>query len=202
MTESSLYGVGQEAEQEFARMLGDHGYIVVTISLFTHNTGAAVAAPMLISSDGLSISPDILAIKMETGKPAWFEVKRKSVPAYFYKWHCWVHGIDKPNIDAYRKAQDLSGYPVYICILEDKSPATPNLFLEWHDNIKNGQADQDLVGPRKWMWITLDDAFLFGDFLPGNPEMVSNRNRSGEGLYWPRSRMRLLTWAESIKDKA
>jgi hypothetical protein len=183
-----LYGVGQEAEQELATFLGHRGYMVIPISSFTNNTGAKISAPMLVVGDSYSVSPDLLAIK--DGKSMWIEVKRKSVPAYFYKWHCWVHGVDRQNIEAYRKAQKASGHPLFICVLEDKSPLTPDLYLEWHERRPNGPEAEDLQGARQWLWITLDDALEYGNFLVGNIEMVGPSNPEGCGLYWPRRCMR------------
>lgn len=183
-----MYGVGQEAELELAKMLGHRGYTVVPINLFTNNTGKSCNAPMLVIGEGRSVSPDLLVMK--NGKSTWIEVKGKSVPAYFYKWKCWVHGIDRPNAEAYKKAQDASNYPVFLCVLEEKSPLTPDLDLEWHENTPNGRADQDIAGPRQWLWITLDDAMAQGAYLPGNPAMMKDNNPRGYGLYWPRRGMR------------
>lgn len=181
------YGIGQEAEQEMAVMLGQRGYTVIPISQFTNNTGGKINAPMLVVGSDYSISPDLLAMK--DGKSLWIEVKRKSVPAYYYKWHCWVHGVDRPNIEAYRKAQQSTGHPLFICILEDKSPLTPDLFLYWNERKPNGPETEDLQGPRQWLWITLDQAMAHGQFLSGNMEMISAHNPHGCGLYWPRRYM-------------
>lgn len=178
------YWIGQEAEQELASMLGHRGYTVIPISAFTNNVGAAINAPMLVIGEEYSISPDLLAMK--NGKAMWIEVKRKSVPAYYYKWHCWVHGVDRHNIEAYQKAKLATGHPLIICVLEDKSPITPDLWLDWHERFKFGAEQNDLSGPRKWLWISLDDALLNGRFLTGNQEMVNTRNPEGVGLYWPR----------------
>ncbi len=82
---TSSYGIGQEAEQELARILGERGYTVIPISAFTNNTGKGIKAPMIVVGGEYSVSPDLLAMK--DGRSLWIEVKRKSVPAYFYKWH-------------------------------------------------------------------------------------------------------------------
>lgn len=184
----SSYGIGQEAEQELAGILGERGYTVIPISAFTNNTGKGIKAPMIVVGGEYSVSPDLLAMK--DGRSLWIEVKRKSVPAYFYKWHCWVHGIDRPNAEDYRKAQESTGHPLFICVLEDKSPATPDLYLEWNDRSAREYEKSDLTGPRKWLWITLDRAMECGAYFPGNAEMMGPRNPDGYGLYWARSEMK------------
>lgn len=184
------YGIGQEAEQEMASILGHRGYTVIPISALTNNTGAKINAPMLVIGDEYSISPDLLAMK--NGKSTWVEVKRKSVPAYYYKWHCWVHGVDRPHIEAYQKAKLTTGHPLFIFVLEDKSPITPDLWLDWHERSKFGAEQNDLSGPKQWLWISLDDALANGRFLSGNKEMIDNRNHEGVGLYWPRRKMTIF----------
>ena len=60
---TSSYGIGQEAEQELAGILGERGYTVIPISAFTNNTGKGIKAPMIVVGGEYSVSPDLLAMK-------------------------------------------------------------------------------------------------------------------------------------------
>jgi hypothetical protein len=186
---TGLYGVGQEAEQFAARQLAQRGWLVIPMSEYTNNTGIKINAPMLLVPEGMTISPDLLAIK--ASQTIWIEVKDKTGPTYTWKYHCWEHGIDKPNIVEYKKIQDLSGKPVFLLIHENNSPKTPDLYLHSMSDIGSyRKMKADLEPSDLWLYILLDNALLYGNFRDGNPEMIDPRNPIGAGLYWPRNKMK------------
>lgn len=196
-----IYGVGQKCEQEAADYLTRMGYLVIPISEFVNNTGGAINAPMVISSDGKIISPDLFGIKK--GKDAWFEVKDKSEPTYFWKRHEWQHGIDAPNMYAYRDVQNITGKPIIILIHERLSPKTPDLYLSsMSDPCARQQMKADLYLSNQWLSIRLDDALMFGEERGGNFKMVRSINDEGKGFYWPRSKMTELQWGKNRSDAA
>lgn len=185
------YGIGQEAEQEAARKLAGNGWIVIPVSEFTNNIGLKINAPMLVIPDGVCISPDLLAIK--PAKSLWFEVKKKTEPTYTWKLRRWEHGTDKPNIDAYQVIQEKTAAPVYLLVQEENSPQTHDLYLNNFDDIDaRRKMKADLRPSRIWLWISLNDALRYGNVRNNNREMIGKNNPNGEGLYWPRTRMK--TW--------
>lgn len=187
----SVYGIGQEAEQMFARYLNQLGYLVVPISEYTNNTGLKINAPMLLGRDGFGISPDLLAGK--DGKMRWVEVKQKTEPSYFWKKQQWEHGIDKPNADDYLSIQEESGFPVVIVVREIKSPRTPDLRLSSMRDISSyRKMKDDLYLSDCWLRISLNNAIAKGQYREGNKEMMDDRNPEGWGLYWPRAAMKLI----------
>ncbi len=175
------YGIGQQVEQEAARLLSCYG-IVIPVSQYQHNTGGLIAAPMLVTLDELIISPDLLVIAKN---PFWVEVKGKTAPAYFFKNHQWRHGIDAQNAQQYLMVQENS-YPVFILIHEERSPRTPELLLR---HPCAGDPDDDLYDSGLWLGISLTAAFRCGVVQPNNPAMIKESNPTGLGLYWPRAAM-------------
>lgn len=194
-----LYGVGQESEQEAADYLVEMGYFVIPISEYTNNTGKKINAPMVMSSEGKMIGPDLFGIK--DGKDVWFEVKRKKEPTYFFKRREWQHGVDSPNMIAYRQVQERTGKPLIILVHEIFSPKTPDLDIcLTEDSCAHIKVKEDLQPVEMWLSINLDDAFKFGQERPGNFEMVTPRNRDGKGIYWPRDKMFLLPWNKENRE--
>lgn len=188
----NIYGNGQEEEQEFASYLIGRGHIVIPISSYQNNTGGIIGAPMMMLPDGKVIAPDLFAMK--NGKHFFVEVKGKSVPAYFYRDHQYVHGVDLPNARAYQKISIESGYPLYIALLEKDSPRDG---LLWVDLAQDGMAatrrvKENLQSAHTWLWIPIEDAFLLGKCQSNNSAMKNPSNPEGWGLYWPRSAMKQL----------
>lgn len=198
---TGAYGIGQESEQIAAGYLAGMGYFVIPISEYTNNTGAMINAPMVIAKDGKLIGPDLLAMK--NGEDIWVEVKMKTEPTYFWKRHEWQHGIDAPNMRAYQQVQERTGKKFIIVVHEINSPKTPDLYLKsMEDSSARLRMKSDLQPIEQWLSITLEDAFMFGEERSGNFEMASKQNRTGDGVYWPRSRMTLLSWGQQKGNSA
>ena len=186
----NTFGIGQEHEQKAARLFADMGNTVIPMSHFINNTGGKIAAPMIVDATGLTISPDLLVIG-KGRQPFWVEVKQKSIPSYFFKKHRWEHGIDSYMAEAYKKIQDESGYCVYILVYEEKSPITPNLYLDLRkDTAARRVAENDLEKSGLWMAISLTQAAIKGEVRPNNDAMKKPHNPDGLGLYWPRCEMK------------
>lgn len=186
----NTFGIGQEYEQMAAKLFAAMGNQVIPMSMFINNTGGKCAAPMIVDADGLTISPDLLVIGK--GKPPfWAEIKQKSIPSYFFKKHRWEHGIDSYMAESYKKIQDESGYCVYILVYEEKSPKTPNLYLDLRqDTSAKKIAENDLEKSGLWMAISLTHAAEKGEVRPNNDAMKKPHNPEGLGLYWPRLEMK------------
>lgn len=180
-TRGGLYGVGQESEQICARYLSGIGYTVIPISEYTNNTGKKINAPMLLSPEGLRVSPDLLV--MAARKSFWVEVKRKGEPTYYWKRSRWEHGVDTPNFEDYMEIQRTSGYPVYIFVHEIKSPATPDLYLNNREDIgARRKMIADLQDKEVWLSIAIDNASKLGESRPNNREMIRPQNPMGTVL--------------------
>lgn len=188
-----LYGVGQVSEQLAARYLSNRGWFVIPISEFTNNTGGRINAPMVVMPSGLCVGPDLFIIK--AGSSMWVEVKQKDEPTYFWKKGEWQHGVDLPEIMAYKKVSEETKLPCHILVHEIMSPKTPDLFLMSKNDITcYKRMKEDLIKIERWLSINLADAIRNGEVRPGNPNMISTRNPEGNGLYWPRSAMREIFW--------
>ena len=191
MIREGIYGVGQESEQICARYFSNKGYVVIPISEYTNNTGGMINAPMIVSSYGPMVSPDLMVMK--GSKLFWIEVKMKNEPTYYWKRHRWEHGIDTPNFNSYKSIQLESGWPVYIFVHEIHSPKTAELYLYSRmcsDDFRKMKSD--LIPSNNWLYIALDDANRLGESRPNNIEMISKANPRGFGTYWPRAAMKTI----------
>jgi hypothetical protein len=191
------YGVGQEAEMAFALYLTGRGWCVMPASTYINNTGSDIGAPIILTpKNGITVCPDLLGFHPEKAGRWWFEIKDKTEPTYYRKAHRYEHGIDAPNARDYKITQEATGSPVVIVIREKKSPVDPNLFTDTNLDptgfSKKLRANLKINTGDFWLRISLDEALALGEHRTGNRSMVNPRNRFGEGLYWPRSAMRVI----------
>jgi len=73
-------------------------------------------APMLCREVEKIVLTDLLMFKR--GEPLWVEVKYKDRADWYQIGQQWQHGIDLPNWRAYLKAQDNTGFPGRLSIMQ------------------------------------------------------------------------------------
>lgn len=159
--------MGRTAEDEWAGILMNRGWLVDPVYTAIGNTDGT-RAPMLLHAGDKLISPDIVAFR--GGEAAWWEVKAKKEPSWYRKYGRWEHGIDLRNWVDYRAVQHITGFPVFVAIREDLTPANPS-------------SPGGLTPSVTWLYASLDDIRYHGENRP--------KWQNG-GWLWPRSIMRVI----------
>jgi hypothetical protein len=125
--------MGRVWERNVRRWFTDAGYCVIPLHAIDEG-----GAPVLVSLLRKHVLPDFQV--MRGGKTSWIEVKSKHHPVLYQKTGRYRHGVDLPNWWDYLHAQDESGCPGYLGIVQltdgPDRPVSPRFLLASFEHLR------------------------------------------------------------------
>lgn len=178
-TENWIFG--DVIQRKWASLIAKRGGMVMpayAMQGVIEDTGA----PMLLTSEGPIVMPDILLLDPER-PPVWQDVKAKTAPDWYRNKGrgYWEHGCDWATYQEYKRVEQITGNRVFLVVYEKRSPEDPSTFSKLVAN------DSDV-----WLTISLNSAYTIGRHSPLWPNPATRGRKKMGGLLWPRDEMALF----------